>query len=62
MDHQQGGWSAFAGIDWGGEHHQLCIVDAAGRRMTQLRVAHDVAGLADHATANFPKAETMPVT
>jgi transposase len=38
-------WPAFAGIDWGGEHHQLCIVDDAGKRLTQLRVTHDVAGL-----------------
>lgn len=41
------GWPAFAGIDWGGEHHQLCIVDSAGKCQTQLRVRHDVAGLAD---------------
>jgi len=40
-------WPAFAGIDWGGEHHQLCVVDDAGKRLTQLRVAHDVAGLAN---------------
>lgn len=39
-------WPAFAGIDWGGEHHQLCIVDHCGKRVTQLRVTHDVAGLA----------------
>src|SRR5687768_7998365 len=39
-------WPAFAGIDWGGENHQLCVVDNAGKRLTQLRVAHDVAGLA----------------
>lgn len=38
-------WPVFAGIDWGGEHHQLCVVDSAGKRLTQLRVAHDVAGL-----------------
>jgi hypothetical protein len=37
----------FAGIDWGGSFHQLCIVDAAGRVMTQRRVAHDVPGLAE---------------
>lgn len=37
---------AFAGIDWGGSHHQLCVVDDRGRRQTQLRVTHDVAGLA----------------
>ncbi len=39
-------WPAFAGIDWGGENHQLCVVDGAGKRLTQLRVTHDVAGLA----------------
>ena len=38
---------AFAGIDWGGSHHQLCVVDDRGRRRTQVRVTHDVAGLAD---------------
>jgi transposase len=44
LDHA---WSAFAGIDWGGEHHQLCIVDPGGKRLSQVRVTHDVAGLAD---------------
>jgi hypothetical protein len=38
-------WPAFAGIDWGGEHHQLCVVDWAGKRLRQVRVRHDVAGL-----------------
>jgi len=37
----------FAGIDWGGEHHQLCVVNDRGRRLSQLRVTHDVAGLGD---------------
>jgi transposase len=37
----------FAGIDWGGEHHQLCVVDGHGKRLLQHRVAHDVAGLAE---------------
>jgi len=40
-------WPAFAGIDCGGEHHQLCVVDTTGKRRTQLRVRHDVAGLHD---------------
>ena len=40
-------WPAFAGIDWGGEHHQLCVVDRAGKRLTQQRVTHDVSGLAE---------------
>jgi transposase len=40
-------WPAFAGIDWGGEQHQLCLVDATGHRLKELRVTHDVAGLND---------------
>src|SRR5436309_704773 len=35
----------FAGIDWGAHEHQLCIVDADGRKQLELRVTHDVAGL-----------------
>jgi hypothetical protein len=35
----------FAGIDWGGSHHQLCVLDNTGERLAQLRVTHDVAGL-----------------
>jgi Transposase len=37
--------SCFAGIDWGGHEHQLCIVDGAGHKKLELRVSHDVAGL-----------------
>lgn len=36
----------FAGIDWGGSAHQLCVLDAAGVPLVKLRVDHDVAGLA----------------
>lgn len=39
-------WPAFAGIDWGGSEHQLCVLAHDGARLTQLRVTHDVAGLA----------------
>jgi transposase len=44
------GKQVFVGIDWGASHHQLCAVDAAGARRRQVRLAHDVAGLAqlDH--------------
>jgi transposase len=35
----------FAGIDWGGYHHQLCIVGPVGQRMIERRFAHDRAGL-----------------
>src|SRR5512132_3648219 len=41
------GQGVFVGIDWGGSHHQLCVVDAAGARRRQVRLAHDVAGLAE---------------
>ncbi len=47
MTEQGRAWPAFAGIDWGGAHHQLCVVDDHGRRISQLRVTHDVAGLFD---------------
>lgn len=43
----QAQWPVFAGIDWGGEHHQLCVVDHDGKKLLQLRVTHDVAGLAE---------------
>ena len=61
MTDTHGPWAAFAGIDWGGEHHQLCVVDTTGRRLTQLRVTHDVAGLA-HLDAELTRfASRMPV-
>jgi hypothetical protein len=40
-------WPVFAGVDWGGSQHQLCVVDHRGQRLTQLKVSHDVAGLRD---------------
>ena len=45
----------FAGIDWGGAHHQAAVVDDVGRELANQRFAHDRAGidgllalLADH--------------
>ncbi len=38
-------WKAFAGIDWGGDHHQLCVVDCNGDKQREVRVSHDVSGL-----------------
>lgn len=35
----------FAGIDWGGYHHQLCIVDQGGDRLVEARFPHDRPGL-----------------
>jgi transposase len=54
-------WPAFAGIDWGGEHHQLCVVDDTGKRLTQLRVTHDVAGLAQMRRELARFGEPMPI-
>jgi transposase len=34
----------FIGLDWGNSHHQICILDAAGRMVYQSKFAHDVAG------------------
>lgn len=44
---QPGSWSAFAGVDWGGSEHQVCIVDRDGRRLIEHRVNHDVVGLGE---------------
>ncbi|GFG70940.1 IS110 family RNA-guided transposase [Mycolicibacter senuensis] len=54
-------WSAFAGIDWGGEHHQLCVVDGAGNRLVERRVTHDVAGLVELETLLQRFATRMPI-
>jgi len=35
----------FIGVDWGNSHHQVCVLDAAGRVVEQGKVAHDVDGL-----------------
>lgn len=36
----------FVGIDWGGAQHQLCVLDHEGKRRLEVRIDHDVAGLA----------------
>ena len=43
---QQGPPGVFAGVDWGGEFHQLCVLEANGSLLLQRRITHDVAGLA----------------
>ncbi len=37
----------FVGIDWGNYHHQLCVLDAAGRLLGQGKIAHTVAGMVE---------------
>lgn len=57
----QSDWSVFAGIDWGGDQHQLCIVDPTGRRIFERRFHHDVAGLADLDAALSRHGDRLPV-
>src|SRR5690606_21376217 len=38
--------SMFAAIDWGGQRHQLAVVDQAGREVLNECFDHDAAGLA----------------
>jgi hypothetical protein len=37
------GW--FAGVDWGSEQHQVCILDAAGKVKGERAFPHGGAGL-----------------
>ena len=48
-------WPVFAGVDWGGDNHQLCVVAPDGKRLLETRVSHDVDGLRqlDHHLNSF---------
>ena len=35
----------FIGVDWGNSHHQLCVLDPAGRLVYQGKFTHDAAGV-----------------
>jgi transposase len=37
----------FAGLDWGGAGHAVCVVDEAGRAVGRIEARHDAAGLAE---------------
>ena len=37
----------FAGIDWGGSFHQLCLLNPDGTLHLQRKISHDVAGFAE---------------
>lgn len=41
--------SFYAGLDWGGASHAVCIVDGTGRIVVRIDVRHDATGLADMA-------------
>ena len=38
--------AVFAGVDWGGAFHQLCVLNGDGTLVVSQRIIHDVAGLA----------------
>lgn len=54
-------YSVFAGIDWGGSYHQLCIVDSAGAQLVSRRFAHDVVGLSALDAELTRHAPSMPI-
>jgi transposase len=54
-------WPAFAGIDWGGSEHQLCVLDTTGARLTQQRVTHNVVGLTKLDTALAQHGTALPI-
>ena len=35
----------FAGLDWGGERHAICVIDEAGKVVVEFEVTHDAEGL-----------------
>jgi predicted NBD/HSP70 family sugar kinase len=37
--------SYFAGIDWGGSEHAVCVVDETGKISLAMQVKHDAQGL-----------------
>ncbi|HEX6231324.1 MAG TPA: transposase [Actinomycetota bacterium] len=53
--------SCFAGIDWGGHEHQLCVVDGTGRKGLELRVARDVTGLGEFVRQLAKHGDRIPV-
>jgi hypothetical protein len=42
---KQSSTMVFAGVDWGGSFHQLCVLDPQGHLLLQQRIIHDVDGL-----------------
>jgi Transposase len=39
------GFAFFAGIDWGSQAHQVCVLDAQGQQLGQRQVLHTAAAL-----------------
>ncbi len=53
----------FAGIDWGGSQHAICVVDEAGKIVLALQVAHDDEGLRSmcQQLSRVSPAESLPI-
>jgi hypothetical protein len=49
QDHRDGDQPSppqqFAGVDWGGSSHQLCVIDGDGVLILQQRIVRDITGL-----------------
>src|SRR5215470_15133970 len=41
------GYDFYIGLDWGTARHQVCVLDAAGRRVAEQTVAHSGAAVVD---------------
>ena len=50
----------FAGIDWGSETHQVCVVDSAGEVSAERAFSHGGAGLAEMAAWTLARAGVEP--
>jgi transposase len=53
----------FAGLDWGGTEHSVCVIDDKGGVVAQFAVSHDEAGLRGlrEQLARIAPAETIPI-
>ena len=54
------GFEFFAGIDWGSETHQVCVVDSDGETLGQRAFGHTGAGLAEMADWLLGTTNTEP--
>lgn len=52
----------WAGVDWGNEWHQVCLVDAQGVCLGERRFPHSAEGLADLAAWLLPHAQGLPAS
>jgi transposase len=51
----------YAGLDWGGESHAVCVVDDRGQVVTRFEIAHDAAGIAELRRALAKVGTDVPV-